>query len=129
MQRSIKMKNIRIRFAPCVAALGFLLGSTLALADDFELRGDPEAGKAPYQQQCASCHGNSAKGDGPASRAFNPPPSDLTRDDLEAERMFLATRDGGMAVGLAATMPAFSRSMDEQTIHNVVAYIKSLRDE
>lgn len=123
------MKNIRFFSLSSVLVTGLLLAAGPALADGFELDGDAEAGKAPFQQQCASCHGASAAGDGPASRAFNPPPSDLTREDLSAERMFLATRDGGMAVGLAATMPAFSRSMDEQTIHNVVAYIQSLRDE
>lgn len=110
-------------------ATGLLFVAVPVLADDFELNGNAEAGKAPFQQQCASCHGTSGAGDGPASRAFNPPPSDLTREDLSAERMFKATRDGGMAVGLAATMPAFSRSMSEQTIHDVVAYIKSLGDE
>lgn len=123
------MTNIRLNTLGPIAALGLLLGTSLALADDFELRGDPEAGKAPYQQQCASCHGSSGQGDGPAARAFNPPPSDLTREDLTAERLFLATRDGGMAVGLTAMMPAFGRSMSEDTIHDVVAYLKSLADE
>jgi high-affinity iron transporter len=123
------MKTIRTISVSTGLLAGLLVAATPVLASDFELNGDAEAGKAPFQQQCASCHGNSAQGDGPASRAFNPPPSDLTREDLSAERMFLATRDGGMAVGLTATMPAFSRSMNEQTIHDVVAYIKSLRDE
>ena len=122
------MKNIRLNPIASLTALGLLFASTALLADDFELRGDPEAGKAPYQQQCASCHGNSGQGDGPAARAFNPPPASLLREDLSAERMFLATRDGGMAVGLAATMPAFSRSLNEQQIHDIVAYLISLRD-
>lgn len=123
------MRNIRTFSFSTAFVAGLLLAATPVLADGFELRGDAEAGKAPYQMHCASCHGASAAGDGPAARAFNPPPTDLTREGLSAERMFLATRDGGMAVGLAATMPAFSRSLDEQTIHNVIAYIKSLRDE
>lgn len=123
------MKTISHFFLSTAFLAGLLMAMPSAQADAFELNGDAEAGKAPYQQQCGSCHGNSGKGDGPASRAFNPPPSDLTRDELTAERMFLATRDGGMAVGLAATMPAFGRSMNEQTIHDVVAYLKTLGDE
>jgi mono/diheme cytochrome c family protein len=123
------MKIIRKFSLSAAFATGIMFAAAPVLADDFKLDGDAEAGKAPYQQQCASCHGASGTGDGPAARAFNPPPSDLTREDLSAERMFLATRDGGMAVGLAATMPAFSRSFSEQTIHDVVAYIKSLGDE
>ena len=108
---------------------GLILATPLALADDFELKGDPEAGKQPYQQQCASCHGNSGKGDGPAARAFNPAPASLLREELSAEHLFLVTRDGGMAHGLAPTMPAFNRSLNEQQIHDVVAYLLSLRDQ
>jgi mono/diheme cytochrome c family protein len=75
---------------------------------------------------CASCHGDRAKGDGSWAGAYEPPPSDLTREGLDAERLFLATRDGGMAVGMRATMPAFRHTLDEQSIHDVVAYIQSL---
>lgn len=102
-----------------------------AVADesaDFELRGDPDKGKTPYLEQCATCHGASAQGDGPESGAFDPPPRALTRNSLSTKRMFIATRDGGMAVGLRATMPAFRHTFDEQTIHDIVAYIESLRD-
>ncbi len=75
-----------------------------------------------------TCHGHAGTGDGPAAAAFEPPPSDLTREDLTAEQIFLATRDGGQAVGLTALMPAFRHSLDEQTIHDVVAYTLTLRE-
>ncbi len=123
------MKRSSRTFHALGLATGLVISASAATADDFELQGDPEAGKQPYLQQCASCHGNSGGGDGPAARAFDPPPGDLLREDLSAERMFTATRDGGMAVGLAATMPAFNRSMSDETIHDVVAYLISLRDE
>jgi mono/diheme cytochrome c family protein len=35
-------------------------------------------GKSEYQASCASCHGVTAKGDGPVSRALIRPPTDLT---------------------------------------------------
>lgn len=95
-------------------------------ADSFELDGNAESGKTQYQTHCASCHGDRAKGDGAWAGAFEPPPSDLTREGLNAERLFLATRDGGMAVGMRATMPAFRHTLDEQSIHDVVAWIQSL---
>ncbi len=122
------IQSPRVLIAPFLLA-GLFLAAPLALADDFELKGDPSAGQQPYQQQCASCHGNSGKGDGPAARAFNPPPASLLRDELTAEHLFLVTRDGGMPHGLAPTMPAFNRSLSEQQIHDVVAYLLSLRDE
>jgi mono/diheme cytochrome c family protein len=41
------------------------------------------AGEAPggamlYGRYCASCHGKSGRGDGPAAAALTPPPTDLT---------------------------------------------------
>lgn len=108
------------------ASTAVLMAAQALAGEAFELSGNPEQGKAPYQLHCASCHGNQAAGDGPAARAFNPPPSDLTREGLSAEHMFIATRDGGRAVGLTAIMPAFRHSLDDQAIHDVVAYIKSL---
>ncbi len=117
----------RIRLASLLAGLS--LAASLALADDFELRGDPDAGKPLYQQQCASCHGPGGKGDGPAARAFNPPPASLLREELSAEHLFLVTRDGGLPHGLAPTMPPFNRSFNEQQLHDIVAFLLSLRDD
>jgi mono/diheme cytochrome c family protein len=106
----------------------FAFGTVMAGDADFELKGDSEKGRSTYQLQCVTCHGQSGTGDGPAAAAFDLPPSDLTREDLDAERIYLATRDGGQAVGLTPLMPAFRHSLDEQTIHDVVAYTLTLRD-
>jgi len=45
-----------------------------------------DLGRETFQRHCASCHGASARGDGPAASALRPPPSDLTR---------IAARRGG----------------------------------
>jgi mono/diheme cytochrome c family protein len=37
-----------------------------------------EFGKEEYVTSCASCHGERGKGDGPAARSLNKPPTDLT---------------------------------------------------
>jgi mono/diheme cytochrome c family protein len=37
------------------------------------------AGKVPYAQYCASCHGREAKGDGPAMNLLTVKPADLTQ--------------------------------------------------
>jgi hypothetical protein len=37
-----------------------------------------EWGKDLYMQRCASCHGQSGKGDGPTAAALKNPPADLT---------------------------------------------------
>ena len=46
----------------------------------------PSSGKEMFMSYCASCHGKDAKGDGPAARALNQAPADLTT---------LAKRSGG----------------------------------
>lgn len=51
-----------------------LLGASAARADDVRV----SEGRELFQRYCASCHGIAAKGDGPASGAMVPPPTDLT---------------------------------------------------
>lgn len=46
----------------------------------------PASGKAMFKAYCASCHGESGKGDGPAAPALNKTPADLT---------MLAKKNGG----------------------------------
>src|SRR5271154_4968759 len=41
-------------------------------------RPDPVLGKETFLKYCASCHGEDAKGNGPAALALKPPPADLT---------------------------------------------------
>ena len=41
-------------------------------------RASAERGKALFSEYCASCHGVSGKGDGPAAPALKIPPADLT---------------------------------------------------
>jgi len=71
---------------------GLILGGTLFFAAhqegtvDYTLLANPvpisnesvAAGKELYMQDCAVCHGDTGHGDGPAARALNPQPFDLT---------------------------------------------------
>ncbi len=40
---------------------------------------DGPSGRQTYQYYCASCHGENAKGGGPAAAALKTPPTDLTK--------------------------------------------------
>jgi cytochrome c oxidase cbb3-type subunit I/II len=45
------------------------------------------AGRALWSDQCAGCHGNDGRADGPASRWLRPMPPDLTRREYTLERL------------------------------------------
>ncbi|MGB8459411.1 MAG: cytochrome c [Candidatus Acidiferrum sp.] len=49
-------------------------------------RAEGASGRQTYQYYCASCHGENAKGGGPAAEALKTPPTDLTT---------LAKKNGG----------------------------------
>ncbi len=90
--------------------------------EDFELEGTVEAGEAIYDARCASCHGDTGEGDGPAGVGMQPPPTDFTDVPLDPQRAYLVTREGGRAMGLSAGMPAFRAALTEQELHDVTAY-------
>jgi mono/diheme cytochrome c family protein len=91
---------------------------------------DVAKGKAAYDQYCASCHGAAGKGDGPAAAAMNPKPRDLS-DKAYARRLkddylFQVTKDGGPAVKKSPLMPGWGKTLKDDQIKDVVAYLRSL---
>lgn len=84
---------------------------------------------AAYHSFCASCHGDSGKGNGPGAEAFNPPPADFTdcakmkmRSD---EFLYKVVPKGGSAEGLSRTMPGWSEAFTDSQMHGLVEYLKS----
>ena len=53
---------------------------------------DGPSGAALYRERCASCHGTTATGDGPMSRALKHVPPDLTSLTLKNNGMFPSAR-------------------------------------
>jgi mono/diheme cytochrome c family protein len=47
----------------------------------------PQSGEVLYRRYCASCHGLSGHGDGPAAPSLAPSPTDLTRLDAGAAEL------------------------------------------
>jgi mono/diheme cytochrome c family protein len=96
----------------------------------FQLSGDPARGEAIYARSCDTCHGPAGKGDGKIAAGLKPRPQDLT----DAKRMsaisdweiYLVVRDGGPAVGLAANMLSWGKTLSDQEIRDVSAYVRSL---
>jgi mono/diheme cytochrome c family protein len=122
MHKDIKVSTSSITIFFTVSAVLF---SSLALA-----QGNADKGKALYAQQCASCHGASGKGDGPAAVALNPKPRNLTdktyMTGLSDQHLFDVTKKGGTAVGKSALMPGFGSALKDENIQDVVAYLRTL---
>jgi mono/diheme cytochrome c family protein len=86
------------------------------------------AGKTIYDKQCASCHGETGKGDGKmaASITTGPKPSDLSdatwKHGSTDGEMFTLIKDGSKGTG----MRAFGSRLKPEDIWNVVNYLRTL---
>lgn len=124
---SARSLKVLIGLILCSAAAVALAAPTTAT---FELRGKAKAGKAVYVANCASCHGDTGKGDGPMAKTLRPPPTDFTNACFMAavtdRELYTAVHDGGRAAGRGNQMTPWKERLNEQQIHDVVAYVKSL---
>lgn len=83
-------------------------------------------GQALYEANCASCHGETGMGEGPAGQALDPPASPVahTSQMLSDAYLFWRISEGGAAFGTA--MPAWKAALDRQARWDLVNYLRSL---
>lgn len=125
-----------MRSALPLLVLVLLLGSAglVALAetapppDGFVLDGDAARGRELFAKRCAVCHGDN--GDGQGRVRTKPPARDL-RDPARMDprtdwQIYLAIRDGGEAIGLSPTMIAWGSLVDDQALHDLAVFVRSL---
>jgi mono/diheme cytochrome c family protein len=110
------------------AAMIFSL--SLSATVSAQAKGDANAGKAKYESLCAGCHGKTGKGDGPAAASLNPKPQDHTdgkvMNSLTDQYLTDIIKNGGSAVKKSALMPAWGKTLNDQDVANVIAYIRSI---
>jgi mono/diheme cytochrome c family protein len=85
-----------------------------------------EAGKKLYTENCADCHGETGKGDGPAAPyAGDPPPSNLADSEWKHGstdgEIFVVIRDGVEGTG----MKDFAKDIKPTDMWHVVNYVKT----
>lgn len=83
-----------------------------------------------YAANCSSCHGAAGAGDGPLSAGLVPQPAKhadgVYMNALSNEHIFKVVKEGGAAVGKAATMAPWGTSMSDEEIRSLVAFIRTL---
>lgn len=87
--------------------------------------GDPEKGKALYQESCRQCHGFVGKGDGEIAEFLNPRPANLTspatqgKSDEELLAVILKGRNG-------TAMSGYEEVFQADQFTDLLAYLRSL---
>jgi len=108
-----------------VAALLLGLLTWPAGADE---KAAPTTAKGLYDLHCETCHGATGKGDGDQAIYISPQPQDFTTGLLDKRTdAFLASviSKGGLANGLADSMPAFPK-LSKADVQALVAYVRQL---
>lgn len=81
-----------------------------------------------YQANCASCHGDTGQGDGPAGVSLEPRPANLAGNEASRSDAYLFWRisKGGMFEPFSSMMPGWDSILREEQIWQVITYIREL---
>lgn len=104
----VRGRRTRWRRTRSLAALAASLGALAAPP------AQADEGANLYATLCASCHGTSGRGDGPAAGALTPPPTDLTKSTLNVAEL-MRVIDGRRTVRAhgSAAMPVWGRVFEQ----------------
>ncbi len=83
-------------------------------------------GKQVFIQKCASCHGQTGKGDGPLAPDLNPPPTNF-HDDQRLSKISPFQAYNTIQLGVEGTSMRAYADLSDQQAWNLAFYLKSLR--
>ena len=119
------------------AMAGLLVAIVLPVA-----AGAAEDGAAEYKARCASCHGETGAGDGPAATALRTRPPDLRKltkmnDGVFPEKVLVTVIDGRKTIRAHGSfvMPVWGRQLSQSVgdaeaakrITAIVAYLRGIQ--
>lgn len=84
-----------------------------------------EQGAVLYATNCASCHGESGMGDGPAAAALNPPPAPIAQSSQAVGDDYLFWRISEGGTPFDTSMPPW-KTLDETSRWDLINYIRTL---
>jgi mono/diheme cytochrome c family protein len=85
-------------------------------------------GRHLFERYCATCHGDTGKGDGQNASNLNPPPPDLTSSKNLADAVYVrrVIAEGSVAVGRSPLSPPWDRTLSSQQIGYLTLYCRKL---
>lgn len=87
------------------------------------------SGQAVFTANCATCHGEDGRGDGPAAVGLEPPPANFTDDVWTTGDGSLAAIENTIRNGSPGTaMIAWRGTLTDTQIEAVARYVKSLSE-
>jgi len=109
--------------ARLVAAAAWLLPHVPALA------ASAAHGSAIFHANCVRCHGEEARGCGPAARLYQPRPANLTASTRSPEYKASIIRGGGESMGRSPSMPPWGDALSSDDIADVVTFLSTLEKQ
>ena len=97
-------------------------GASKVQVPDLSDRTRVAQGAGNYSAMCSGCHLSPGSGPTELSRGLYPRPPDLTKDAVDPAEAFWVIKHGIKASG----MPAWGRSMEDDYVWNMVAFLKVL---
>ena len=102
----------------------------LGMMAEGALAQDKAEGKKYYVTYCSGCHGESGRGDGPASVSLPVKPANHTdgtvMNQIPDKVLLEIISKGGQAVDKSPFMPGWGSQLREKQIRDIIAYLRSI---